>query len=821
MEFDNTSQEIWEDMRAGTPFAGPKRDEGDYKEDFYGLFREEFVDYDKLENFVVQAMVTQNKRFNYRDYAVEMGQYFNHNINHPLIALKYLAGNGGFSYLDNNRKKRVASISIQLNRRVDDISPSSSHWITIDGSSATIKATFRLYYAGTESKRKPIPETASETDFTIESKYLAIAISTTVLEDFFVLYKNLLGNSDTIKQKSVNLFVSELKKAKASNTIAFLYNHIPASIQDKIGVLLGEKLMLTHLYALKSADDANWFSDESGPILKILQMMANGNPVFLYNFFIDHPRLVKELYYNMHNESRINGVNYPNRMLFANLMLVLGLLNGYKGMKKTGHVYRIGKGYVPDSNVDETNDKYRAGIFLKQYVAKSRDIKLYERLYRVAINGKVTEDVAVTNGQYYLPMSPLKWIDLNAEDATPSLVPAIFIKYIADTEEWEDIMHYVRIGMDILAVILGVLSLGAASGLVFALAVADIGLSSADALIALNDDLFKQTPEGRAFLEIWDKIMFVGGIVTAGPLLIRGAFKKGVSVMRLAKNETTKKLIQESLSTLIKEVNASHPFIKQSFVFLDTTEELIKASNSAFKASFINKLLEVDVTFLGRIDNATQQAKNEFAVVYEGQIIASGNARAIMKRLKKLENFSGTKLTAKLEEFITFNGRGKYHVKGFLESEELTAQEILAWERKFKLLAGVNFRLKSASHNRAVLKYMEKEKSLAFFEADTKPPIVWYKDTPTNYILQHEYYHVEEFIIIKPKEYLKGVNGTIEERFHNTIMREKYVYQKILENKHLFSDAELRHARGNYQYYLKLAIKADVEIISEYTVKID
>lgn len=246
---------------------------------------------------------------------------------------------------------------------------------------------------------------------------------------------------------------------------------------------------------------------------------------------------------------------------------------------------------------------------------------------------------------------------------------------------------------------------------------------------------------------------------------------------------------------------------------------MIKASSTAFKASFINKLLEVDVTFLGRIDNATQQVKNEFEVVYEGQIIASGDARSIVKQLKKLDKLSGTELTAKLEEFITFSGRGKYHVKGALGSEALTAQEILAWERKFKLLGGVNFRLKSASLNKRVLKDMDEIGSLAFFDAEAIPPIVWYRDNPTNYILQHEYWHVEEFFKIGKKEYLKGVDGTIEERFHNTIMREKYVYQKVLENKHLFSKSELIHPDWYYSQEIIKAANKGVETLPEYLIK--
>ena len=251
MEFDNTSQEIWEDMRAGTPFSGPKRDEGKYTADFYGPTREEFVDYDKLENFIVFGKNTKQTRFNYRDYAVGIDQYLNYDFKHPHYALKQLEGNGGFSYKKSNGKERVASIFIRLNKRIDDISPNSSYWITIDGSTNTIDATFFINYASTESERNPKRETESKTDFTIPEKYIAITISTYVLEDYFVLYKNLNGNADYVKQEAVKLFVSELKKAQSSQSIAFLYNGIPASIQQTIADLLGEKINVKALVFVK------------------------------------------------------------------------------------------------------------------------------------------------------------------------------------------------------------------------------------------------------------------------------------------------------------------------------------------------------------------------------------------------------------------------------------------------------------------------------------------------------------------------------------------------------------------------------------------
>ena len=43
-------------------------------------------------------------------------------------------------------------------------------------------------------------------------------------------------------------------------------------------------------------------------------------------------------------------------------------------------------------------------------------------------------------------------------------------------------------------------------------------------------------------------------------------------------------------------------------------------------------------------------------------------------------------------------------------------------------------------------------------------------------------------------EYLAGVFGTPETALVNTVLREKYVYKRILENVDDFSPAELAHA---------------------------
>lgn len=670
MEFDNTSQEIWEDMRAGTPFSGPKREQGDYTEDFYGLNIAEPVDFLALEDFLVEFRFDQSLTFNYQDFAL-----------HPLIDLKgklinaidrgempSFVGNAQMTYLDQHKKKKTATFKIKLNRRVDGISPSFSHWITIDPVTSIIYADIRVFYVGTDDKRVLNPTTSDPDDFNIPDKYAAVVIAMYDLEEYMELCERLLDDYyvEHIKKEITDKYLAHLNKRHPANVLESLYAKMPHYIIDGIAQKANKLMLVKHLYLLKASDDSNWFTDTSGAILIILRLLCAGNLAFLYQLFVRHQTLVKALYYNMHGDSMIDGQKYPNRYLFVQLLSTVCSLNGFKGLINTGHKYYLGKYFQPDSNVDENYDPATDLIFLQQYKTVFNQISTIQRLYRVPINDMVQDQEAMTDGQYYHPLTIVKLYDLNNKDklASPMLVPALFVKYFSDFQEWQDIMRNVRIGLDVLGVILGVVSLGTTSPLLFALAVADIGMSSADALLMLNDDLFKNSKEGREFLAAWDKVMAYSSIATVGPLVLKGVFIKGITLLKIAKDDVVRQFVQTSLKRVIREVNASHPFIQHQFRILASTNELIKESNAAFNLGFINSLLQADVTFLKRINRTTSQAKNEFAAVYEGQIIAYGSAKRLKKALSFLNKqkgiLKGKAFTEALQKYLLAEGIVEY-----------------------------------------------------------------------------------------------------------------------------------------------------------------
>ena len=165
------------------------------------------------------------------------------------------------------------------------------------------------------------------------------------------------------------------------------------------------------------------------------------------------------------------------------------------------------------------------------------------------------------------------------------------------------------------------------------------------------------------------------------------------------------------------------------------------------------------------------------------------------------------------------DGVGKYNVKGILGSESLTADELIEWETKIKIFSKTKCRFKVATNNKAILKYMDEENSLAFFDAGKIPPIIWYREGATEYIVSHEFYHLEEFEKIGKEAFLKGVNGNLEEILLNELYREKYVYERILDNSDKFTFTELKHAKDYYNRKLRDLVENGFELKSEYLIK--
>lgn len=173
------------------------------------------------------------------------------------------------------------------------------------------------------------------------------------------------------------------------------------------------------------------------------------------------------------------------------------------------------------------------------------------------------------------------------------LVTSLFIKALADEKEWTEVLQYIRIGGDIIAIIAGFITIGL-TGELSVLAVADITLASID-LSLMDEDLKKwlsQYPEGKWFVENWDLIYaFVGagimsvvtmeGILTYGPTLLEN--------LKNLKNPISKyRSFVTQLDELVKQISAYEAKLTKEGLI----EEVIIAAKQN-SSGIIKKLLKL------------------------------------------------------------------------------------------------------------------------------------------------------------------------------------------------------------------------------------
>lgn len=167
---------------------------------------------------------------------------------------------------------------------------------------------------------------------------------------------------------------------------------------------------------------------------------------------------------------------------------------------------------------------------------------------------------------------------------------------------------------------------------------------------------------------------------------------------------------------------------------------------------------------------------------------------------------------------------GKYNIENVdeLGSLEASEAELLEWEKKIKILAfKEKGRFRLATKNTSAFRYMEKKNVAAYFDAREIPPIIWYREGSSNYVIAHEYYHMEEYCKIGKNAFTKGDLGTLQEFLTNNILREKYVAERLLENaeKLNLSQNELRHIKEYFNEILYKAKEEGVEIQPEFIIK--
>ena len=471
--------------------------------------------------------------------------------------------------------------------------------------------------------------------------------------------------------KEFTYFLNDTK-----NTADYLYKvyaDLPKSFI--VHIHLTTEKVVEHLRILTDVDDTGWFSwtkDTSSLLITVLAMFRDYDKVV--DYLNENPKFVNEIYDNLDRHSEILGQPISNRILFASTLNLFTQQDQDAKTKITNVLTSYGNYYI-ESNILELNDTlntikgivsfdwdfdYKDAIFLQQKrtVAKTRERPLIgqdgEPINDIATDETITVEENVDPGYFYNPMSPVTYFD---KEGNSHLVTALFIKAIADEKEWAEVMHHIRIGGDIFAIILGVMTLGTTSGF-SAVAIADLTLAGVD-LILMNEDvqkwLSKQGSAGKWFVENWDLIYaFVGaGIMSA--IIMEGILIHGPALLERLKNV---KNVRENYLTFTKQ-------LEKLIIELDAyklrnptnviEEVVVKGEKNGLLRKLVKFFSSSDANFEYIIKNLTEKkitirkaGDNLYEVYYKWYKVKTGTEAEVGAFLSRVYYASPTKAT----EFI-------------------------------------------------------------------------------------------------------------------------------------------------------------------------
>jgi hypothetical protein len=659
MSFNEISEQIWSEMQTGSSAPKP------YTADFHGANEdEEGIDFEDLLYFLNKYFNYIREEFNYSDFAA--GTRIETHM--ALSGRKWrtirntVPDNTPFQYAEETGETRIIPLTGLLNKRPGHLEKGWGYIVSINPFDEELSITLRIYYLNTMKYREPILETADDDDFRIPKKYVAIALTAGSFVDFCDIIGFIWGEKsrEGMRASIADEIAERLRYYKEAAHLNFLYSNIP----DFAVPLLGEKLKiedighhLPQLYNYDVVGPFRWFKDSSVAVINFFRIIGSKDPERLLKFFVDNQEAVRLLYYAMNGVSTIDGQTAGTSLIFANMIYALCVMNAYKGLTTKKSAFRIGRNYELDSNVLEENDP-KGKILLVQYQKRMKYVThTFTSPTTMAPAGEFGGFENVSEEffrSFYSPLDLVTLVDMDSENKTRYLVPAIYVKALSDEEEWKKIKQNLRIGADLLAIIIGVATLGTASPLLLTLALVDIGLSTADMIVAIESDELMKTEEGRQFLEQWEDIMLVGGIVAAGPALLQSTFRMGARLFAVATVAETRKFLRASLLKIMLEVNISN-YTKNSVKILETTTEIITESGSLLKETQITNLSEAGVLFVTGEKIVAKTPQRVFGVVYNGKLIAEGTSKAVRDKLKSILNLSGDNLVRELDRLVGIN----------------------------------------------------------------------------------------------------------------------------------------------------------------------
>ncbi len=617
-------------------------------------------------------------------------------------------------YTDNNGVRKSAEYKgSQLNMNVAPIESSLFYNATFEDEQLLLNT--YLIYSGAE---KNFAAGTSEGPFTTPEKNFAAIIKSDNIDDVLAFTSAVAGQSamkpcEDVLAKGVLKFILAADK---DETLKVLYEQAPISAL----VLISDDLKIKHLQRLLKYDEGDWivdgwFQDSSNAMARLVTTFQDYNK--MYDYFYANPEEVLKIYYYTSGQGTQVVCDFINVLCQFHQMTT-------KQVPAVQAEFYEGTNYTIDADILQNEGKT---INISNYKTE------YVETYVDYDDGKRTTQLA--SGSYH-PMDFIRVVkksdkgDSQSEEAT--LLPAIYVKYFADQKEWAEVAMTVRVCADLLVIIITIATLGGASPLAVALGVLDTAMATGDLIVAASQSELEKTPEGREFLEKWNKAMLIASVVTAVP----AAFAAGTKLLLLIKNAATLKTVKIMLLKLILEANITN-FEKNTVRLLEARVEIVIATKGVLDELSVAKLYEQGcmlVTGEEKVGNATVQ---KAALIYKGERIAQGTAndQEFINALKQLKDaqYDAGKLLKALEGLlprwqfqhilssgvkITENVRkGAYLVGGWvadfqfvlkeLEYPVITDAKILEKAYSFPVPQGQKFNLLNVSED--VVKHFAKK----------------------------------------------------------------------------------------------------------------
>ena len=580
----------------------------------------------------------------------------------------------------------LLSKSLSLNTTIsfiDNNSSSNGYYVHVDYKNKIISYGYSIYYNVPDGVIKIINK-----EIITEKQNIAIILKTGGVGTLLFFLKEVYGKEATnvIRSEIYEKYKVELERASNVETLAFLYDNLPNFIKlgydDKEDVerkpyKLPDELLWEHLELFINYDNGS--KDASFYVLKVMSLIT---PKFLMHKFRSNQSLVIKIYNGLDDKNSLDeffGIydfsetfnNGSNTYKPSNKDYFVTLLNSYiqlyendkevavfetsgahfhQGTKKGGK-YDVEVKFTLDSNI-VSSDEYKNKVKIhnkwesKQYLGIAYDS--HGRTHDWFEYGR-----GYNESGYYNPLDVVKFTQYNDKgEALTINAPAIFVKYASDIKEWEKVNEGIRFGTNVVMIIAGVATIATGTGsLLLYAAIADIGLASTDIIIqSKKDEAYFKSKQGKEFLESWEKIYTIGGVVTFSPVAVKAVVTYGPKIVSSGADllqVTGKTVTNPEIYKKVKDLTTKAIHGLEIPNFNKSGLEILKKGFTEFvELKNAKKLQNLGVIFV-------KGGEDTVAAIYKGVVIASGKVKNVSRQLfKALNKLNSKNLEKYLDELL-------------------------------------------------------------------------------------------------------------------------------------------------------------------------